>query len=110
MFTVTRSDNFDVTDCAVGGNGDLYVLERRFSWSAGVAMRVRYIPLATVAPNAVVDGKVLVTADMGYQIDNMEGLSAHRARNGETVLTMISDDNFSFVQRTILLQFTVVGE
>jgi hypothetical protein len=27
---------------------------------------------------------------------------------GDTVLTLISDDNFSFLQRTLLLQFTLV--
>jgi hypothetical protein len=37
----------------------------------------------------------------------MEGLSVHRDAHGETVLTLISDDNFSSIQRTILLQFTL---
>lgn len=109
-FSVKRSDDFDVTDCAIGPAGDLFVLERRFSWTAGVAMRVRMVPLANVQPGATVDGKTLIVADMGYQIDNMEGLSLHRDKAGDTVLTMISDDNFSFVQRTILLQFTLLGE
>ena len=27
---------------------------------------------------------------------------------GETVLTLVSDDNFSLIQRTLLLQFTLV--
>ncbi len=47
---------------------------------------------------------------MGYQIDNLEGLSVHRASSGEVVLTMVSDDNFSLLQRTILLQFALIGE
>ena len=45
--------------------------------------------------------------DLGYEIDNMEGLSVHRAAGGEIVLTLVSDDNFSVVQRTLLLQFTL---
>ena len=40
----------------------------------------------------------------------MEGLSVHRAPDGALVLTLISDDNFSPLQRTVLLQFTLVGE
>jgi hypothetical protein len=60
-----------------------------------------------VKVGAVIDGPELVTADMGYQIDNMEGLSVHRAENGDVVLTLISDDNFAFYQRTLLLQFTL---
>jgi hypothetical protein len=37
----------------------------------------------------------------------MEGLSVHRSPGGETVLTLVSDDNFSTVQRTLLLQFVL---
>ena len=74
-------------------------------------MRLRRMPLADIKPGALVDGPVLMFADMGYQIDNMEGLRASTARRaGELILTMVSDDNFSFLQRTILLQFTLVEE
>ena len=73
-------------------------------------MRIRRIPLAGIKPGALVDGPIVVFADIGYQIDNMEGMSAHRTASGETVLTLISDDNFSAVQRTVLLQFTLVSE
>ena len=44
---------------------------------------------------------------MGQQIDNMEALSVHRTADGALVLTLISDDNFSQLQRTLLLQFTL---
>jgi hypothetical protein len=37
----------------------------------------------------------------------MEGLSVHRLPGGEVVLTLVSDDNFSVLQRTLLLQFTL---
>jgi hypothetical protein len=50
---------------------------------------------------------VLIEAEMAFQIDNMEGLSVHRAADGALVLTLISDDNFSIIQRTLLLQFTL---
>jgi len=39
----------------------------------------------------------------------MEGISVHRA-GSETVLTMISDNNFSMLQRTLLLQFSLAPE
>jgi hypothetical protein len=106
-FSVKRIGDFDVTDCAVTPNGDLLVLERSFSRLAGVAMRIRRVTLTTIAPGATIDGPALIEADMNYQIDNMEGLSVHRAVGGELVLTLISDDNFSMIQRTILLQFTL---
>ncbi len=106
-FTVKRSDDYDVTDCDTTPDGGLLILERRFSIRHGAAMRIRRLALSAVMPDALVDGPVLTEADRGYQIDNMEGLSVHRDAKGELVLTLISDDNFSPIQRTILLQFTL---
>ena len=38
----------------------------------------------------------------------MEGLAVHTGSQGETLLTLISDDNFnSLLQRTVLLQFAL---
>jgi hypothetical protein len=71
-------------------------------------MRIRSVPLADIVPGAVLEGSKLISADMGFEIDNMEGLSVHRSAKGETVLTLVSDDNFSMIQRTILLQFTLL--
>jgi len=109
-FAVKRSDDFDVSDCALLPSGDLLLLERRFTWWTGVAMRIRRVPQAALAPGATVDGATLIVADMAYQIDNMEGLSVHRSPQGEIILTLVSDDNFSALQRTILLQFRLVED
>ena len=109
-FSIKRSDDFDITDCALLPSGDLLVLERRFFLWSGVAMRIRRVPQSAIAPGALVDGATLIFADMAYQIDNMEGLSVHRNQQGEIILTLVSDDNFSAVQRTLLLQFRLVEE
>jgi hypothetical protein len=106
-FAVKRSANFDVTDAALLPGGDVLLLERRFSWTSGLAVRMRRIALGAIKPDALVDGPVLFEADLGYEIDNMEGLSVHRLPSGEIVLTLVSDDNFSALQRTLLLQFTL---
>jgi hypothetical protein len=87
--------------------GDLLLLERKFSWTSGLAVRIRRIALGEIKPGALVDGPILFEADLGYEIDNMEGLSVHRNAGGEIVLTLVSDDNFSMIQRTLLLQFTL---
>ena len=85
----------------------LVLLERRFSWTSGLSVRIRRITLGEIRPGALVNGPILFEADLGYEIDNMEGLSVHRSAGGEIVLTLISDDNFSIIQRTLLLQFTL---
>ena len=107
-FSVTRSDDFDVTDCTILPPSDMLLLERRYSPARGVATRIRRVPLASIKPGALVDGKTLIVADLGFQIDNMEGIAVHKDAGGETVITLVSDDNFSVIQRNLLLQFTLV--
>jgi hypothetical protein len=109
-FSVKRRDDFDISDSVTLPSGDVLLLERRFSWWTGLAMRLRRIAISDIAPRALVDGTGLLFADLGYEIDNMEGLSVHVSANGDTVLTLISDDNFSILQRTVLLQFKLVQE
>lgn len=108
QFSVRRTGNFDVSDAVLLRSGDLLVLERKFSLLEGVGIRIRQIPLASLAPGAVVDGPSIFDADLGEEIDNMEGIDAHLTPDGDTMLTMVSDDNFSMIQRTLLLQFALV--
>jgi hypothetical protein len=108
QFSVRRTDKFDISDATLLASGELLILERKFSLLEGVGIRIRSIPLTSLAPGAVVDGPAIFEADLGDQIDNMEGIDAHVTPEGETVLTLISDDNFSMIERTLLLQFTLV--
>src|SRR5260221_505073 len=107
QFTVRRTDNFDISDAVLLPSGDLLLLERKFSLLGGIGIRIRRIALASVAPGAVIDGPAIFNADLGNEIDNMEGIDAHVTPEGETVLTLVSDDNFSMIQRNLLLQFTL---
>lgn len=110
-FHLTDIGDFNVTDVASLPNGDLIVLERRFRWLEGVKMRLRRVPAGEVRPGALVRGDVLLEANMTHQIDNMEALAVHTDARGQTVLTLMSDDNFNgFLQRTLLLQFTLAGD
>jgi hypothetical protein len=107
QFSVRRTEKYDISDAVLLPSGELLILERKFSWFTGVNIRIRSIPLKSIAPGALVDGPALFVADLGQEIDNMEGIDAHVTAGGETVLTLISDDNFSMLQRTLLLQFTL---
>jgi hypothetical protein len=108
QFSVRRTENFDVSDAVLLASGELLILERRFSWVTGLDVRIRRIPLTSVAPGAVIDGPSIFQADLGQEIDDMEGIDAHVTPDGQTVLTMVSDDNFSPIQRNLILQFTLV--
>lgn len=108
QFSVRRTEKFDISDAVLLTSGELLILERKFSWFTGVDIRIRAIPLKSIAPGALVDGPTLFKADLGQEIDNMEGIDVHVTPSGETVLTLVSDDNFSLLQRTLLLQFTLM--
>jgi hypothetical protein len=107
-FEVVRSDGFDITDIAFLNTGEALLLERRFTLRDGVACRIRRLAVDAIHPGAQVDGRVIFEADRAYATDNMEGIAVHRdPGTGERVVTLISDDNFSPAQRTLLLEFTL---
>ena len=106
MASVVPHDPHAVTSAATAPDGSLFLLERRFSPAAGVGMELRRIPASDVHEGARMEGEVL--ANLSFQdanIDNMEGIALRRGPNGETFLYLISDNNFSYLQRTLLLMF-----
>lgn len=94
-----------LTDMAFLPGGDLITLERHYSPLAGVGILMRRISAETLASGEPWDGEVLLEANNSRSIDNMEGLSIRRNAAGETLLYLISDDNFNAAQRTLLLTF-----
>lgn len=108
---MTNDGDYAITDAAPLPDGGLLVLERRFRFSEGVRMRLRHIHADQIRPGAVIDADILVAADGRSEIDNMEGLAVHTAPGGETIVTMISDDNYNHgLQRTMLLQFALKAD
>jgi len=107
-FTLVRETTYSPTDLALGPEGKmLYMLERRFSWLGGVGMRIRRFQLTALKPGAVIEGEPLIDIGAGHAIDNMEAIATRRGKFGGTELFVLSDDNFSLRQRTLLLHFRV---
>ena len=105
---IVARDNFNITSARFLPGGDLLLLERRFTAGQGIGMRLRRIAGDQNRPGATLDGAILLEAGLWQQIDNMEGLAVHRDARGRTIITMVSDDNGSILQRTLLLQFALV--
>lgn len=110
QFRVRPRDEFEITDAAFLPDGDLLLLERRFSIATGVGMRLRRIEGSGIRPDAVVDGEILFEANYRSQIDNMEGLDAIPEPDGSLRLIVVSDDNHSILQRTLMLEFRLGPE
>lgn len=105
VFFIARQGDYDITDGDFLPNGDLLLLERKFSMAAGVAMRIRKIAGDSIKKGATLNGPVLLEADMAYQIDNMEGLDIWQRGDGITMVSLMSDDNHSILQRNLYLEF-----
>ncbi|WP_269072224.1 esterase-like activity of phytase family protein [Rhizobium sp. C4] len=105
IFYVRRHGAFDISDGTFLPSGDLVLLERSFSLLQGVAIRLRLIRADDIRPDATVDGEELMVADLSYKIDNMEGVDAFHAADGSTHLVLVSDNNNSFLQSNLMLEF-----
>ena len=68
-------------------------------------MRIRLIPGDSIRPGAAVDGEVLLEADLGSAIDNMEGIDVIAGPEGKPHLILVSDDNGNLFQRNVMLEF-----
>ncbi len=103
-----RRDAYDVTALESLADGSLLVLERSFVRSSlKLGIRLRLIAASEIKAGARLDGVVILDAYGRYAIDNFEGMAVSRNEAGETVITLISDDNFNFFQNTILMQFAL---
>lgn len=107
VFFVQKRDDFKITDAVSLPDGNILLLERRFDMRRGVAMRLRKILASDIKPNATIDGDVVLDADFAFQIDNMEGMDLWRDKEGRLRLGLISDDNRSFLQRSLYLEFII---
>jgi len=99
------SDGFVPTDVAALPGGDLLVLERRYSFFSGVAGRVQWISRDALRPGAVLRGKEIASFHPPLLVDNFEGIAVRQDSNGNTLVYIVSDDNYSLFQKTYLLQF-----
>ena len=106
-FTPPELDTYRITDAVSLPNGDLILLERRFKFLT-VNIRVRYVRQAALLSNRPIEGTVLMEANSNtHMVDNMEVITAHKNRQGETIITLLSDDNFNSFQKTLILQFAL---
>jgi hypothetical protein len=101
-WSIPRSGDFLAVDADIGPDGRFYLLERDFLGLLGFRSRVRRFDMG---PDGLSHEQVLLVSGP-LQYDNLEGISVWRDAQGIR-LTMISDDNFNFVQRTELVEYRV---
>jgi hypothetical protein len=98
------------SDAGVMANDDLAVLERAYNPSRGIiGIRVARVRTADLRRGARLQGEVLAELLPPLTLDNFEGIACRANEKGETILYVVSDNNFSDKQRTLLLMFALVG-
>ena len=104
-------DGFAPTDAVLLDETHLLLLHRRFT-GVETAAAISIVDLAPVlAGGSAAPGRLLARWGKGdkWPVDNMEGLALVRRAGKPSVLYLVSDDNFSAAQRTILLQLEVIS-
>jgi len=105
--SLPRSGKWLAAGADFGPDGQLYLLEREFSWVGGFATRIRRFALGRAGFHA---GETLIETAMGGSTDNFEGISVWRDAAGETRITLIADDNFFPLQSTAIAEYRLVGD
>ncbi len=95
-FTLPYAGDWQPVGMDFGPDGRMYLLERGFTFPLWFRARVRSF---IVTPTGLQDARILLET-RGGRHDNLEGLAVWQDSQGALRLTMISDDNFQFFQRT----------
>ncbi len=89
-------------------DGDVLVLERRYTRRDGPGAQLVRVARRDITPGARLAGEELARIEPPLTLDNFEGVAAWRENGGATRIYVISDDNYSLLQRTLLLAFDLV--
>lgn len=96
----------DVAGAAALANGDVLVIERA-AGLAGFDIRLTRVAAPAGRRESPLEGEEMLHLAPPRLVDNFEGVAV-RVRNGRTAVYLVSDNNHSFLQRTLLLKFELV--
>lgn len=99
-------DGYRITDAALLPDGRLLFLNRRIGLLNGITAKLTLGTPPMLRNDAVLAGDEIADFRPPVTVDNMEALSVTR-ESGRTIVWIASDDNFSPLQRTLLLKFAL---
>ena len=98
---------FRPTGAARLPDGDILVVERQYLLLAGPSVRLMRIAAADIRAGAHLEGREIARWGLPLTVDNFEAVAARRGPGGETLIYLLSDDNFHPLQRTLLVMFAL---
>jgi len=93
-----------ITDVRALPDGRLVALHRRYTKLDGASAILSIVDMASIPDGAVVEGRPIARLASPLTVDNMEALAVTQ-EGRRVILWIASDDNFSSVQRTLLMRF-----
>ncbi len=99
-------EGYRITDAALLPDGRLLLLNRKVALFEGFTARLIVAALPRPAGGAVIIGQEVAAFEGAVTRDNFEALSVTR-ESGRTILWIASDDNYSPLQRTLLMKFAL---
>jgi hypothetical protein len=97
---------YRITDATLLPDGRLLLLNRRYRLLGGISAKLLVLKLPELAEGAVLSGEEIADFRAPVTVDNMEALSVTQ-EGGRTIVWIASDDNFSPLQRTLLMKFAL---
>jgi len=99
------SPSYKPTDMATLPDGDVLVLERHFSLAKGMAARLTRLPSNAIKVGTSIKGEIIADLAFPFNLDNMEALAVRQNEAGETIIYIMSDNNYNRLQRNLLMMF-----
>lgn len=105
-FGYRAPEGYRPTDATVLPDGRLLILNRRIGFPQGFSAKLAVLDPSEIQSGEVATPKVIASIAPPLLVDNMEGL-AITLQNGRIIVWMVSDNNFTAFQRTILMKFAL---
>jgi hypothetical protein len=102
-----RDDLAPVGAAPLPDNSGILLLERHWSRIGGIRVRLSRVPMDSVRPGGVSEAVELAFFRPPIVADNYEGVAARSTQDGETLIYIVSDDNFNVLQRNLLVMFAL---
>lgn len=103
-FSYLPPADYDPSDVAALPDGRLLVLNRQFALPFNFSAKLTIVDPRRIRRGKMVRGRDIAILAAPLLHDNFEGLAVTR-ENGATILWIVSDDNLSLLQQTLLLKF-----
>jgi hypothetical protein len=106
-YTPLDPDASAITSIAIDANGDFIILERIYSGLLSTfSIAIRQLLFSGRVDKPEIKTLALLKQDDGFLIDNFEGLTPHTGKR----FFMVSDDNNSMFQKTLLMYFEILEQ